>query len=313
MEDGRTVRPSPRGIGIGRTAFALTLVIVACLAVSASALASNVEVKGSMEGAIKIANGDFVAGGYIFNVTGAHPEERVLFAEAKVVFHGTCSNGSTENTLLVPLSPGPAGGWVVPANSKENIPTNDEKSPKSFEGSVVANVCGGSGTLDASSGAVFSATIKATAPNSIQLKFHYRDPNAKGKGNVDCSAPASEGLGASVCGASWSSTPSVTPEPLEPAFTIEKLQQIQGSGAGFTKEELTGKLGQTVDYELIVRNTGETLLHFGPLTDSKCTNIQPAGGTELKPGEAETFTCEHLLTAVGKYMNIGTIEGNEGT
>ena len=167
MEDRRTVRLSPRRVRLGRIAFGLSLAIAACLAFSASALASNVELKGSMEGAIKIANGDFVAGGYIFNVTGAHPEERVFFAEAKVVFHGACSNGSPENTLVVPLSPGPAGGWVVPANSKENIPTNDEKSPKSFEGSVVANVCGGSGTLDASSGAVFSATVKATAPNSI--------------------------------------------------------------------------------------------------------------------------------------------------
>jgi hypothetical protein len=289
------------------------LALLALSVWSGSALASNVEIKGSMEGAIKIANGDFVAGGYIFSVVGAHPEERVLFAEAKVVFQGTCSNGSPEDTLVVNLSPGPAGGWVVPANSHENVPTGDEKAPKGFEGSTVAHVCGGSGTLDASSGATFSATVKATAPNSLQIKFHYRDPNAKGKGNVDCSAASSEGLGADVCGASWSSTPTVTPEPMEPSFTIEKLQKIQGSAGGFTKEELTGQIGQTVDYELIVKNTGELALKFGPLTDSKCTNIKPSGATELQAGEAETFTCEHLLTTVGRYTNTGTIEGNEGT
>ena len=215
-------------------------------------------------------------------VSGAHPEEHVTFAEAKVVFNGPCSNGSPENTLVVNLSPGPAGGWVVPANSGQNIPTNDEASPLSFEGSTVAKVCGGTGTLDASSGATFSATVKATAPNSIQMKFHYRDPNAKGKGNVDCSAPSSAGLGADVCGASWSGTPSIIPEPPAPAFTIEKLQKIVGSGGGFTKEELTGQIGQTVDYELIVKNTGEMLLKFGPLSDAKCSNIQPSGPTELE-------------------------------
>ena len=40
--------------------------------------------------------------------------------------------------------------------------------------------------------------------------------------------------------------------PAAPNFTIEKLQEIAGSGGGFTKNELTGKVGQVVDYRIIV-------------------------------------------------------------
>ena len=100
------------------------------------------------------------------------------------------------------------------------------------------------------------------------------------------------------------------PPAHEPAFTIEKLQKLSGE---FTKAELQGQIGETVHYKIIVKNTGNMLLKFGPLTDAKCTNIVPSGPTELKPGESETFTCEHLLTTVGRYTNTGTIEGNEGT
>src|SRR5207245_2683421 len=55
-------------------------------------------------------------------------------------------------------------------------------------------------------------------------------------------------------------TPPVEVEvPAQPAFTIEKLQEIAGSPAGFTTATLTGKVGQTVDYEIIVKNTGNTV------------------------------------------------------
>ena len=82
MDDGRTARLSPR-VGLGRIAFALTLAIATCLAFAVSASAHSLEISGSMEGAIKIHNGDFVAAGYIFNVKGGHPEEHVLFDEAR--------------------------------------------------------------------------------------------------------------------------------------------------------------------------------------------------------------------------------------
>ena len=102
--------------------------------------------------------------------------------------------------------------------------------------------------------------------------------------------------------------------PAEPGFSIEKLQEIRGSGGGFTKEELEGEKGQTVDYELVVKNTGNVTEKFGALVDAKCTSISPAGETELEVGKSETFTCEHALTKAdeeaGIYENSGKITGN---
>ncbi|MGA2321668.1 MAG: hypothetical protein ABSG95_13145, partial [Solirubrobacteraceae bacterium] len=46
------------------------------------------------------------------------------------------------------------------------------------------------------------------------------------------------------------------------SFTIEKLQEIKGSSAGYTTSPLTGKIGQTVDYEVLVKNTGNVALTF---------------------------------------------------
>jgi hypothetical protein len=58
-------------------------------------------------------------------------------------------------------------------------------------------------------GAVFSATV-GKSPNLTQkpsFKFTYRDPNAIGKGNVNCADTTNPNRGdPSTCGASWSQT-----------------------------------------------------------------------------------------------------------
>ncbi|HXN39068.1 MAG TPA: hypothetical protein VN892_13595 [Solirubrobacteraceae bacterium] len=97
-----------------------------------------------------------------------------------------------------------------------------------------------------------------------------------------------------------------------PEYAIEKLQEIPGSGAGFTKSPLTGSIGQTVDYEIVVTNTGETPLKFSNLTDAKCDPGTIAGGpgaAEVAPGESTIYTCDHMLTSVGKYVNEATVTG----
>ena len=97
--------------------------------------------------------------------------------------------------------------------------------------------------------------------------------------------------------------------PAEPAFEIEKLQAIKGSGSGFTKAELPGAVGQTVEYEIVVRNTGNVPLALSALADANCTGISPSGATELPVGSSETFTCERVLASAGTYTNEATIEG----
>ena len=97
----------------------------------------------------------------------------------------------------------------------------------------------------------------------------------------------------------------------EPSFTIDKEQKIAGE-ASYTAGEVTGKLGQTVEYKIIVKNTGNVALKFAALKDANCEGITPSGATELAAGKEESFTCSHTL-AVGTYTNEASIEGNEGT
>ena len=98
-----------------------------------------------------------------------------------------------------------------------------------------------------------------------------------------------------------------------PAFTIEKLQEIKASGAGFTTSTLTGKVGETVDYEIVVKNTGNVPLKFGKLGDAGCENITPSGEVTVPVGGEQTYTCEHLL-AVGSYSNEASVTAtHEGT
>ena len=100
--------------------------------------------------------------------------------------------------------------------------------------------------------------------------------------------------------------------PAEPSYTIEKQQRIEGE-ATYSSAEHTGKIGQTVEYKIIVNNTGNVPLKFGALKDTGCEGITPSGTTELAAGAEESFTCSHMLTTVGTYTNEASIEGNEGT
>ena len=68
----------------------------------------------------------------------------------------------------------------------------------------------------------------------------------------------------------------------EPSYTIEKQQRVNGEGT-FSASEKSGKTGQTVEYKVIVRNTGNVALKFGALKDTGCEGISPSGATELAP------------------------------
>ena len=103
------------------------------------------------------------------------------------------------------------------------------------------------------------------------------------------------------------------PQPTaEPSFSIEKLQRLAGGAGGFTKSPLTGSLGQTVDYQIRVTNTGNVPLTFSAFTDLQCDPGTIAGGpgtTPLAPGHATTYTCHHVLASVGSYINEASVTG----
>ncbi len=176
-----------------------------------TAQANNVQISGSMEGHIVIANGDLVCAGYSFKLS-AHPDTHVLVANMTATITGKCSNGGTD-TLTIPLRAGDDAGnpWFVAASNNDWMPTGDEQSPDSFQQphGFTASVCGGAGTLDGGQGATFAGELQADQTASdVDIRFHYRDPNAKGKGNSDCSVGMHA---ADVCGASWTGTAKVKP------------------------------------------------------------------------------------------------------
>ena len=111
-----------------------------------------------------------------------------------------------------------------------------------------------------------------------------------------------------------SSNTVVVDVPVEPAAAIEKLQEIKGSGAGFTTKELTASVGQTVDYEIIVRNTGSVPVKLSGFTDGHCENISGGpGSSELQPNQKTVYTCDHVLTEPGSWSNVASVQstGNE--
>ena len=95
----------------------------------------------------------------------------------------------------------------------------------------------------------------------------------------------------------------------KPSFSIVKLQQIAGSSSGFTAEEITGKIGQTVDYQMTVSNTGNVPFTLSSFFDEKCDPGTLAGGPEgatVAPAGKVVFTCTHMLTTGGSYTNVAS-------
>ncbi len=99
-----------------------------------------------------------------------------------------------------------------------------------------------------------------------------------------------------------------------PAFTLEKLQRIGDSGS-YTTSQLTGEVGQTVDYKFLVSNTGNVPLTLSALSDARCDEGTIGGGPggTLAVGASTTYTCTHLLTAAdlsaGSLSNTVTLTG----
>jgi len=99
-----------------------------------------------------------------------------------------------------------------------------------------------------------------------------------------------------------------------PEFTIEKLERL-GDAGEYVKGPLTGHVGETVDYGILLRNTGNTSLTFSSLSDPNCDPGTITGGPEgpVPVGGSAKFICAHLLTdadlQAGSYANVASITG----
>ena len=95
------------------------------------------------------------------------------------------------------------------------------------------------------------------------LHVHATNSAAVGSYTNEASIEGNEGTGTKT------SNKVIAKVNAEPAFTIEKQQRINGEGT-FGTGEASGKIGQTVEYKINVKNTGNVTLKFGALTDAGC-------------------------------------------
>jgi uncharacterized repeat protein (TIGR01451 family) len=117
----------------------------------------------------------------------------------------------------------------------------------------------------------------------------------------------------------------LTPTPA-PAITIQKLESFSPSG-GFSAGPLTGQVGQTVYYEMLVTDTGNTDVRpsfsdpgcdSSPVGPTQTVPTYNAGTNTLSSGGQVAWTCSHVLTAadVSGYTNTARVTGtvvNTGT
>ena len=160
----------------------------------------------SMEGHLLIRPGDWVSGGYSFKfVSGSHPASTVTVTST-LTMPFKCADGTT-GQFVINLG---TQNVSVPALNTDWQPTGDANSVLSWAGSGQAPAgCGAGNIMDNSKGGIFEATVSQNPDNGSLLnwRFKYRDPNAKGKGNVNClDTTDPRRAKADVCGASWSET-----------------------------------------------------------------------------------------------------------
>jgi hypothetical protein len=170
----------------------------------------------SMEGDLHISPGDWISGGYNFKFTDSSHGATMYTVTATVTVPVTCPDNTVENIVISLGAPGQLDGggvttftYNIAAGDTSNHATNNQNSILAWEGAVQAptSLCGGNIGRN-QVGAVFNTTVTQNPHvGLVDWQFHYRDPNAKGKGNVNCTDASNPRRNdAATCGASWSQT-----------------------------------------------------------------------------------------------------------
>jgi len=161
----------------------------------------------SMDGALQIRPGDWVSGGYSFKFIDGHHGATTYTVTASVTVPFTCPNGGgSGGNIFVNLR---TKNFSIPAGNTDWLPTGDQNSILSWAGRSKHRTAATGTSMVNRTGAVFSATVSQNPPTGslVDFRLKYRDPNAKGKGNVNCTDPSDPRRDkADVCGASWSET-----------------------------------------------------------------------------------------------------------
>ncbi len=123
-------------------------------------------------------------------------------------------------------------------------------------------------------------------------------------------------------GSPVSATDSVVANVTTPGIHVVKLQRDGTSGA-FTTSTITAKVGDTIEYEIQVTNTGTSPLTLS-LSDPLCNAGTIGGptalsgtltGSVLSPGGSAQYTCSHVLRGddASPFTNTATVTGQPPT
>jgi hypothetical protein len=109
-------------------------------------------------------------------------------------------------------------------------------------------------------------------------------------------------------------TPSTPPPPPvaphSPAISLVKTERV--GTAAYGRGPISATAGQTIDYRMVVSNTGDVTLTV-KLTDLRCDSgtLHAGADTTLAPGESLTYTCTHRLDSsdMSPFVNRATATG----
>jgi hypothetical protein len=161
----------------------------------------------SMEGHLTMTKGDWVSGGYSFKFKSGGHAATNFAVTSTVTVPVTCpKGGGAGGNIVVDLG---TKTYAVAAGNTDWLPTGDQNSVLSWMGAARApDLCNGY-PMDNAKGAIYTATVSQNPASGslVDFRFKYRDPNAKGKGDVNCTDTSDPRRAkADVCGASWSQT-----------------------------------------------------------------------------------------------------------
>jgi hypothetical protein len=94
------------------------------------------------------------------------------------------------------------------------------------------------------------------------------------------------------------------------SISVDNLQRVGEVGA-YMPATVIGRLGDTVDYQIIVTNNGSEAVTVN-LGASGCSGVAPSGAQTVQPdGGYVAFTCTHALSPSdgGSWSNIATVSG----
>jgi Tfp pilus assembly protein PilE len=98
-----------------------------------------------------------------------------------------------------------------------------------------------------------------------------------------------------------------------PQFVLSTQQSIGGASA----PTLPGVVGQTVAYETLATNTGNTALTFSGFSDPGCDDMTPVADSKpIKPHDSATYLCTHTLDEADLqatlFANAASVTGIPG-